>query len=109
MCESVTVNEIQYSIREIGAKTIGDVMRRTKASMGPCQGQNCTYKITGILYDEIKDYKRIFYDDLSSHIRKRWANIRLLLHGAMASQEALTQMIFNYVGNLDEVMKDTEG
>ena len=37
-CESVPSHEISYAIERLGARTIDDVMRRTRAGFGPCQG-----------------------------------------------------------------------
>ena len=108
LCEGVTDKEIMYSISKLKARTIGDVLRRTRASMGPCQGQNCMYKIAGILYDYSSGYEKYFLSDIKSHLRKRWSNIQPLIHGGLADQEMLTLAIYNMLGNFDMVVQNEE-
>ncbi len=53
-CESVTEGEILESIRRpLGATTIDGVKRRTRLSMGRCQGGFCTSKVLDILAKEL--------------------------------------------------------
>ncbi len=53
-CESVTEGEILESIRRpVGATTIDGVKRRTRLSMGRCQGGFCTSKVLEILAREL--------------------------------------------------------
>lgn len=54
-CESVTEGEILDSIhRPLGATTIDGVKRRTRLSMGRCQGGFCTSKVIEILARELE-------------------------------------------------------
>ncbi len=53
-CESVTEGEILESIhRPLGATTVDGVKRRTRLSMGRCQGGFCTSKVLEILSREL--------------------------------------------------------
>lgn len=104
-CEQVTSEEIAYSISKAGAKTIGDVMGRTRASMGPCHGQNCVFKIAGILLDTYSDYENIVEEDLISHLRRRWRNTVTIAFENLAAQNLLLVSIFNMLGNLDHVAR----
>ncbi len=54
-CESVTEGEILEAIhRPLGATTLDGVKRRTRTSMGRCQGGFCTSKVLEILSRELK-------------------------------------------------------
>lgn len=100
-CESVSSEEIKYSISETKARTISDVMRRTRASMGPCQGQNCIFKLAGLLFDKNGDYEEILLNDLMDHLRKRWRNTIMIAEGSLADQDLLFLYKFNYLGNFN--------
>ena len=53
-CEFVTEGEIIDSIkRPLGATTLDGVKRRTRASMGGCQGIGCMIPISAILSREL--------------------------------------------------------
>ncbi len=53
-CESITLGEILESInRPLGATTIDGIKRRTRLSMGRCQGGFCTSKVIEILANEL--------------------------------------------------------
>lgn len=43
-CEQVTMGEIKYAVRELGVKNLADLRRRTRMSMGTCQGGFCIRK-----------------------------------------------------------------
>jgi len=47
-CEEVTRQEILQAISE-GARTVGEVKRRTRAGMGLCQGKTCRRLVSRIL------------------------------------------------------------
>ncbi|RLE68546.1 MAG: hypothetical protein DRJ45_07820 [Thermoprotei archaeon] len=101
LCEGTTYSEIEHSIKNTLAKNIGDVMRRTRSTMGPCQGQNCFFKVSGILFDIRKDYERIAVEDIYSHLRKRWRNIKPVAFNGLLDQSMLTSAIYNLLGNLN--------
>jgi len=103
-CELVTYPEIKFAIQRTFARTIGDIMRRTRATMGPCQGQNCTYKISSTLYDTIENYHYYFIRDLKSHLRRRWAGMRYILNSHQANQAALQLALFNNLGNFNKIL-----
>lgn len=52
-CEIITEAEIVEAVRR-GAKTVDGVKRRTRATMGRCQGSFCTPKILEIMSRELK-------------------------------------------------------
>ncbi len=60
-CESVTLGEILDSInRPLGATTVDGIKRRTRLTMGRCQGGFCTSKVLEILAKELNvDIKEV--------------------------------------------------
>ena len=49
-CETVTEGEIVAAIHQrLGARTVEDVKRRTRAGMGRCQSGFCQFKVMKIL------------------------------------------------------------
>lgn len=53
-CETITEAEILHAIRgPLGAKTVDGVKRRTRASMGRCQGGFCMNRIVELLAQEL--------------------------------------------------------
>lgn len=108
LCEGTTYSEIEYSIKNTLAKTIGDVMRRTRSTMGPCQGQNCFFKVSGILFDILKDYERIAVEDICSHLRKRWRNIKPVAFNGLLDQSMLASAIYNLLGNLNYKVSEND-
>ena len=53
-CESITLAEIKDAIhRELGARTVDGIKRRTRAGSGRCQGGFCTPKIMEVLAQEL--------------------------------------------------------
>lgn len=60
-CETVTEAEIVDAVRRpLGARSLDGIKRRTRSSMGRCQGGFCTPKVTEILMRELGlDYEEI--------------------------------------------------
>ena len=57
-CECVTQREIQNALKdEVGAGTLGGLKRRTRVTMGRCQGFNCLASIAEIC-EESKKWKK---------------------------------------------------
>lgn len=52
-CEEVTQSEIRGAIED-GARTLDGVKRRTRASMGLCQGRTCRRIVARIIATETK-------------------------------------------------------
>ncbi|MGI5869387.1 MAG: NAD(P)/FAD-dependent oxidoreductase [Kiritimatiellia bacterium] len=53
-CETVSEGEIRASIRaRVGARTVDGIKRRTRATMGRCQGGFCTPRLLEILAEEL--------------------------------------------------------
>jgi NAD(P)H-nitrite reductase large subunit len=51
-CEELTYGEILAAIAD-GARTVGEVKRRTRAGMGLCQGKTCGLLVRRILAEQL--------------------------------------------------------
>ena len=67
-CEQVSRSEVTAVLRAGDAITLADVMRRTRAGMGYCQGSDCSLSVLEIMMDE-KDLDPI--SSLSEFLRER--------------------------------------
>ncbi|MEW9502650.1 (2Fe-2S)-binding protein [Jeotgalibacillus marinus] len=67
-CESVCLSDIKKSIYE-GATSIPGVKKRTRASMGPCQGRVCQQIIRDILVSEIGQSAKSSFQRSQSPVR----------------------------------------
>jgi len=96
--EPVTAAEIHYVIHNEMAKTIGDISRRTRLAMGPCQGMDCLNPASAILSDEIKSNPEKLISEFS---RETWWNRAIVLTGDQLIQEELNQALFYNNQSLD--------
>ena len=53
-CEDITLEEIRKALED-GATTFEDIKRRTRCTMGPCQGRTCR----SLIAQEIAKYRGI--------------------------------------------------
>lgn len=51
-CEGVTLGQIRTCIHELGARSVNQVKKLTRAGMGPCQGRTCAGLVEMILAAE---------------------------------------------------------
>jgi glycerol-3-phosphate dehydrogenase len=52
LCECVTETEIRFAVHRLFARTLGDLRRRTRLGMGPCQGSTCGPRAAALLANE---------------------------------------------------------
>lgn len=102
-CEQVTVGEVKYSVRRLKARTLMDVLRRTRAGMGPCQGLNCVLRIAGIIASLDKNYNNIFMEDLKSFLERKWRGSALTIDREQFEQISLQRKsMYQIMGAEDE-------
>lgn len=51
-CEQVTWSEVVSAINESGRFNIGDIRRRTRLGMGPCQGTYCNQRVAALAVEK---------------------------------------------------------
>ncbi len=105
LCEQVTAKEILFAIEKLKAKTIPDVMRRTRATMGPCQGQNCILRIASILLENQQDYEKILTEDIIRTLRTKWKRYLPVINNNQQTQFELHKAVYRLTLNLDKIAR----
>lgn len=101
--EPVIAAEIRYAIREEWAMTLGDLLRRTRLAMGPCQGTDCLLPAVQILAEERSLPADEKIRELKTFLDQSWTARRAILKGPQLAQEEMMQEVFQGVldlGNL---------
>lgn len=102
-CEPVTKGEVQHVIQEEWALTLGDLLRRTRLGMGPCQGCLCALPAASVLAEEHQWTAETLTRELSDFLQTNWKARAPVLQGAQVAQEEMLQMIFQGVLDLGNV------
>ncbi|MGB8310710.1 MAG: FAD-dependent oxidoreductase [Halobacteriota archaeon] len=107
-CESVPSYELSYAIERLSARTIDDVMRRTRAGFGPCQGSFCSVKVAAELIAHGKDPTSV-QEDLKASLRRRSSGVRPILGESevQLQQEILKRYLYELYGNYDDLRPHT--
>ncbi len=106
-CENVTTNEVRWSVRSTGAHTLADILRRTRAGMGTCQGGRCAAEIVAYLVEEGVYEAPAALDELRSFMHERYKGIRPVMRGEQLRQERFIEAIYAGVGNMDRLCADS--
>ncbi len=93
-CEMVTEGEIEYAIKNLDVKDIVDLRRRTRIGMGPCQGELCAYRASGLL----QEYGGALSEDsvilLRDFLEERWKGMKPVLWGDGLREAEFTYWIY---------------
>jgi glycerol-3-phosphate dehydrogenase len=103
-CESVPAYELSYAIERLGARTIDDVMRRTRAGFGPCQGIFCSMKVAAELIAHGKDPASV-QEDLKVSLRRRSIGVRSIVgvSEVQLQQEISKRYLYELYGNYGDL------
>ncbi len=101
-CEPVLDAEIRYVIRNQWARTLDDVKRRTRFSLGPCEGGRCLMMGAQILGQELGLSPREVFSHAGDFLQLKWQGRKMLLHNFQLQQEELNQATYLNVACLDQ-------
>ncbi len=101
-CEPVLEAEIRYVIRKQWAKTLDDVKRRTRYSLGPCEGTRCLMPGARILAEELGLPAREVFSKAADFFQLKWDGRKVLLDRYQLQQEELQQAQFLNVACFDQ-------
>lgn len=90
-CEPVLEAEIRYVIRKQWAKTLDDVKRRTRYSLGSCEGSRCLMPGARILAEELGLPAREVFSKAAEFFQLKWQGRKVLLDRYQLQQEELQQ------------------
>ena len=91
ICECVPEAEIRFAVQRLFARTLGDLRRRTRLGMGPCQGSTCGPRAVALLADEIGLDPRIADRMLGEFIRERDDGMLPVVRRGGAAQEEMNR------------------
>jgi glycerol-3-phosphate dehydrogenase len=97
-CEAVHRGELEHFASSLDVRSGGDLMRRTRAGMGFCQGGWCTFHLANALEgDPITAAERFMFE--------RWKGVAPVLRGDQLRQEAFKAHLFRSHG-IDHTAKE---
>ncbi len=101
-CEPILEAEIRYVIRKQWAKTLDDIKRRTRFSLGPCEGTRCLMMGAQILGEELGFSPREVFSQAADFFQMKWKDRRTILDHFQLQQEELNQAQHLNVTCLDQ-------
>ena len=93
-CELVSANDVERAVARIGARHIGDIQRRTRLGMGPCQGGFCTYRALGIMQEAGRMTPEESMQILREFLQRRFKGIKPVLWGDHLREEQIVESIY---------------
>lgn len=99
-CEQVLEAEVAHVVRHEWARTLGDVMRRTRLGTGPCGGVQCAHRAAQALAQELHRDQLWAEEEAERFLADRFRSRRPVLAGFQASVEALNASFLGLHGPL---------
>ncbi|WP_010630691.1 anaerobic glycerol-3-phosphate dehydrogenase subunit GlpA [Sporolactobacillus vineae] len=93
-CEQVTWAEIDAAIPGDGHLDLGDIRRRTRLGMGPCQGTFCNFRTAALAVEHGKAGTREADCALMRGVKERRKGMGVVATGETAKQLQLMQTIY---------------
>jgi glycerol-3-phosphate dehydrogenase len=87
-CEQVLAAEVRHAVRVEWARTLGDVMRRTRLGTGPCGGTGCAHRAAVVVARELGRSASWAAHAAETFLEQRLRSRRPALSGLQARQEA---------------------
>lgn len=100
-CDPVLECELRFAVRYEWARSLDDLKRRTRFSLGPCQGTRCFLLGAQVLGDELALPPREVFGRTADALQGRWLEKLPVLDGVSVQQEELCATAHYNVGNLD--------
>ena len=100
-CEPVTEAEIRYVMANEFAQNLSDVRRRTRLTLGPCQGTNCVIASGSILSEIKNESSAKRFESIDHFFKEWWYNRAIVLNADQLKQEELNQAVHFCNNSLD--------
>ncbi len=100
-CDPVLECELRFAIRHEWARSLEDLRRRTRFSVGPCQGTRCFMLGAQILGEELNLKPSEVFRQTGEALQKRWGEKAPVLDGTSVQQEELCGSTYYNVACLD--------
>ncbi len=93
-CEQVTWAEVDSVLPESARFHIGDIRRRTRLGMGPCQGTFCNHRVAAIAVENGKATPKEANWALNNAVEERKKGIGVVATGETAKQLELMEAVY---------------
>jgi len=100
-CDPVLECELRFAVRHEWARTLDDLRRRTRFSVGPCQGTRCFMMGAQILGEELELSPKEVFRQTREVLEKRWAEKLPILQETQIQQEELSASTYYNVACLE--------
>ena len=104
-CEHVTVGEMQFAVNEMHTLNLKNLRRRTRVSMGTCQGQLCVLRAAGVLCGMKRSAATDARHDLAESMQERWKGMKPVAWGDTLKEAQLSSYIYSGLYGLGHAVK----
>lgn len=104
-CEHVTVGEMQFAVNEMHTLNLKNLRRRTRVSMGTCQGQLCVLRAAGVLCGMKGSAATDARHDLAESMQERWKGMKPVAWGDTLKEAQLSSYIYSGLYGLGHAVK----
>ncbi len=101
-CEGVSIGEMKYAVEKLHVKQLINMRRRTRVSMGTCQGTLCACRAACVLSELTKTDAKKSQADLVSVMNERWKGMRPVAWGDTLKESQLMSMVYEGLCGLNE-------
>ena len=101
-CEEVSIGEMKYAVEKLHVKQLINMRRRTRVSMGTCQGTLCACRAACVLSELTKTDAKKSQADLASVMNERWKGMRPVAWGDTLKESQLMSMVYEGLCGLNE-------
>ncbi len=105
-CEEVLRGEAVYFCLHQDVKELSDLMRRTRAGMGYCQGGACAFGMLSVMIESSDESPLKL---LGRFMEERWKGVEPVLFGTQLRQEVFKHCLLNGVYGLDSILGRENG
>jgi len=104
-CEPVLEAEARYVIRNEWVEDLGDLRRRTRLGMGPCQGARCAARAAMVLVEEKGEPPEAALHYLHGLLQGRFRGKSPVLGGDQLAQEEINQAVYQCLARLQDYVE----
>ena len=101
-CEEVSVGEMKYAVDKLHVKNLINMRRRTRVSMGTCQGTLCACRAACVLCNLTQTEAKKSQADLASVMAERWKGMRPVAWGDTLKESQLMSMVYEGLCGLNQ-------
>ncbi|MDR2459509.1 MAG: anaerobic glycerol-3-phosphate dehydrogenase subunit A [Deltaproteobacteria bacterium] len=99
-CELVSVGEIKHAIESLAVHNLVDLRRRVRIGMGPCQGELCVGRATGLMTAAKLCTPDKAPGELASFLEERWKGIYPLNWGETIRESEFVMWLYQSICGL---------